>query len=132
MPPKPIFVTSNPLFPRFTFSIIFYPEVEKNITLLNQIVDEAKKGTQPLYTLSTSNIEASWGTLIEYPIKNKNLVSQISRSFYEYKFINRTLDLLWAGSSSSIKLFVNNTLPLCNIEINRSEKLLEALEKYLA
>ena len=107
-------------------------EVEKNIILLNQIVDEAKKGTQPLYTLSTANLDAGWSTLVEYPISDRSLLDQISRSFFEYKFINRTLDLHWMGPGQKLNVFKNNTLPLCIAEIDRSKKLLEALEKYLA
>lgn len=111
--------------------LLISDEVEHNINLMDQMITEAST-IVPYYQLESKNKNAGWISLVEHPSPNDNLIQQIQNSYFEYNLINRTLDMIFftsAGIKSNI--FQNNTLPLCNAEKPRSEKLLLELRDWI-
>ena len=105
-------------------------EVERNIQLMTQIVEEAQKTIVPYYQLVTENRDACWPMLVEYPFSDNALIKQVGKSYFEYRLINRTLDMLFFKEGLQSPIFKDSTLPLCRAEIDRSKKLLIALRDW--
>ncbi|HOA06298.1 MAG TPA: hypothetical protein PKM07_00215 [Spirochaetota bacterium] len=119
------FETQNQLKIQKDFIKLIQVEVTKNVELMNQIVKEINNNIIPLYTLQTFNKESIWSSLINFKTIDTNLLNSISRSYFEYNLINRTLDI--ANYSGKFALVGNNTLGLVQAEINRSESLLKMM-----
>jgi len=64
----------------------------------------------------------AWMQLTER-LLNLELLQLIARSYFEYDFINRLLDM--AINSQRFDIVKNNITPLVNGEITRSEELLK-------
>ena len=79
-----------------------------------------------LYLLTYYDVsQPDSNALINFKTIDTNLLNSISRSYFEYNLINRTLDI--ANYSGKFALVGNNTLGLVQAEINRSESLLKMM-----
>jgi hypothetical protein len=105
-------------------------EVERNIQLMTQIVEEAKRTVVPYYQLVTENKDSCWSMVVEYPFADSSIVKAIAVSYFEYRLINRTLDMLFFKEGLKSSIFANSTLPLCKAEIERSTILLTSLREW--
>jgi len=102
-------------------------EVERNIDLMNAVVE---KSIVPYFQLETQNKESCWSALVEHPFTDRALIQSILRSYFEYRFINRTLDMIFFKEGVQSPLFGTSTFPLCQAEIERSRQLLARLRAF--
>src|SRR6267378_5907263 len=104
--------------------------MEWNIKLMKQIVAQGQQTIVPYYQLVTENKNACWPLLVEYPFSDRELTRKISASYFEYRLINRTLDMIFFKEGLQSPIFGQSTIPLCNAEIGRSQELLIKLRDW--
>lgn len=73
-------------------TLMIKDEIEFNREKNNQIRTEMKKGNYPNYRLKQDNKDACWMKIIEYRNKEVELIEEISKLYYKYELLNRTID----------------------------------------
>lgn len=107
-------------------------EIVFNVEKTKQMKSESSKGVLPNYRLAISNKETGWTKIVEYRDKQFDLISDISKLYYKYDLLNRTLDLgsdsIWTTGKAPAGIF-KEIARICGKIDDAGKKLLTKLKE---
>jgi hypothetical protein len=110
-------------------TLMIKDEIEFNMDKNEQIRNEAKKGLYPNYRLKNDNKNACWTKIVEYRHKEVNLIDSISKLYYKYELLNRTIDsgFRYMFSKIPVKGLPQEIERICNKIEEKSKEILDKI-----
>jgi len=119
-----------------------YRELQKNLLLMikdeikfnNEKVEQIKgftpKNILPTFRLKTDNKDSCWPKIIEYRHEESDLIENVSRLYYKYDILNRTIDFGFQFITQNKHVtdsLMEEIKRICEVIKENSERLLEQI-----
>lgn len=109
-------------------------EIEFNLAKVKQIKDESRSNVIPNYRAKTDNKKACWSNIVEYRHEKPKLIEDISKLYFKYEFLNRTIDtdVQFVSGGIPIKDMFKEIKRICGEIKKSSDELIKKLEPILS